>query len=154
MLKYVVVVLLVSLLLFGCVNSQPNAPSSNGQTTVNKSNQTMVTENRTGFDQTQQAIKMAIADGNYEQNVTYAYHSGHETVDIKLSVQNNTITSVSVTGINPNPMSARIINSYNSALPDLVVGKKIDQINLPHNVAGSSLTNAAFKQYLSQLESS
>ena len=154
MLKYVVVVLLVSLLLFGCVNSQPNAPSSGGQTTVNKSNQTMVTENRTGFDQTQQAIKMAIADGNYEQNVTYSSPAGDDIVDISISVLNNTITSVSLKPTHAAPISENFIKNYNQSIQSLVVGKKIDQINLPHNVAGSSLTNAAFKQYLSQLESS
>jgi hypothetical protein len=95
---------------------------------------------------------MAIADGNYEKNVTYPYHSGQETVGIKVSIVNNTLTNVSITGNNPNPISAKIIDKYAVALQTLAVGKKLDQINLPKNVAGSSLTNAAFKQYLADLD--
>jgi hypothetical protein len=65
---------------------------------------------------------------------------------------NNTLTNVSITGNNPNPISAKIIDKYAVALQTLAVGKKLDQINLPKNVAGSSLTNAAFKQYLADLD--
>ncbi|MGV8084826.1 MAG: hypothetical protein ACP5N9_01080 [Candidatus Bilamarchaeum sp.] len=152
MIKYVLVVLLVGLLLFGCTSPSNPTPNTTGNVTINKTNQTVMADNRTGYEQTQHAIQMAIADGNYEKNVTYPYHSGQETVGIKVSIVNNTLTNVSITGNNPNPISAKIIDKYAVALQTLAVGKKLDQINLPKNVAGSSLTNAAFKQYLADLD--
>lgn len=153
MIKYVLVVLLVGLLLFGCTgqgNSTPN--SSLNATKMNKSNETFVAENRTGYEQTQQSIQMAIADGNYTKNLTYSSPGGNDVVEISVSVLNNSITSVSLKPTQAVPISENYIKNYNQSIQPLVVGKKIDQIDLPRNVAGSSLTNAAFKQYLLELE--
>lgn len=112
----------------------------------------MTTENKTSYDKNQTTIANVLADGTYSQYVSYNYHSGTETVDITLTVKNDVVTSASVTDDNPsNMMSARIINSFNAALPDLVVGKKINELNIPHNVAGSSLTTGAFKSYVDSL---
>ena len=148
------------LLLFGCTQQSPGQQSAPGSGNVQPAQNNgslqlspsgILAENKTGYDKTQSAIASAVADGNYDANVSYAYHSGTETVEIKLSVKDGVITAASVTGINPAMMSARIISNFNGALPGLVVGKRIDQLDIPRNVAGSSLTTAAFKQYVDGL---
>ncbi len=162
MRKLLLVALLVSVLLFyGCASggSQPaQGAGSNGSgekilplPSGGSPAGNVTAENKSGYDKTQQAIALAVADGDYASNVTYAYHSGTETVEIKITVKNDTITSASVRGLNSAMMSSRIIGNFNAALPDLVVGKKIDQLSIPRNVAGSSLTTAAFKQYVESL---
>ena len=129
--------------------SPASQPSSSGST-VN-ANDSLIADTKTGVEKTQAAIAALVPDGTYESNVTYYHHAGPETVDIQLALKDDVITSASVSGISPNMMSAYYISSFNAALPSLVVGKKIDQLGLPHNVAGSSLTNAAFQQYVAGL---
>ncbi|MFH1094976.1 MAG: hypothetical protein V1728_02050 [Candidatus Micrarchaeota archaeon] len=165
----VVSVLLLSLIAAGCFSSSSDLPKSDAPASpalgsggpssappspsgaVSAANSVLLAENKTGAEKTQATIAALVPDGTYESNVTYYYHAGPETVDIQITLKGDVVTAVSVSGINPMPMSARIINSFNAALPGLVVGKKIDQLGLPRNVAGSSLTNAAFQQYVADL---
>jgi len=108
--------------------------------------------NKTEVQKINDSLALLLPDGTYEKDVTYAYHLGTETIDIKLSVQNDIVTGASITSVGtPNPISNRFITGVNAALPDLVVGKQIDQLNIPHQVSGSSLTTAAFKQYVDSL---
>ncbi len=116
----------------------------------------MVAENKTGYDITQQTIALAVADGTYTKDVTYTYHpgtpmQGNEVVTISVTVKDDVVTAASVKANNPVRMSVRYIEGLNAALPDLVVGKKITELNLPNQIAGSSLTTAAFKQYVNGL---
>lgn len=146
----IVSLMLISMIMIGCTSqSQPPPNKSSDATTVNKTD--IVADNKTAYDKTQQAIAQAVADGTYSDNVTYAYHSGNETVEIKVTVKGDVVTAASVSGINPVPISAKIISNFNNALPDLVVGKKITELAIPRNVAGSSLTTAAFRQYVNGL---
>ena len=98
--------------------------------------------------QHEQTLASVVPDGTYTNNVSYRYHSGTEVVTISVTLKNETITAISVTGNNPNFMSARYISAVNAALPDLVAGKRIDQLSIPQQVSGSSLTSAAVRQYL------
>ena len=148
--------LLVLALIFGCASQSPN-PNGNGNgnssqnTTIDKTGITTA-DNKTAYDKTQQTIANALADGNYSEQVQYTRPGGVEIVDFTVTVENNTVTEVSVKpSDNPNNISAKIIGSFATALPDLVIGKKITDIHLPRNVAGSSLTSAAFQQYVDSL---
>jgi hypothetical protein len=145
-----VLVLIVSIFA-GCA-SQQGTPANEPPGAKIAKNVSLGTDPQTSYNKTQQAIAAAVADGNYASNVTYAYHSGNETVEIKVTVKGDVITAASVTAQGKTaPISAKIIGNFNDALPDLVVGKKITELNMPKNVAGSSLTNAAFQQYVAGL---
>lgn len=147
-----------ALLLYGCTSASgeasqvqtgqnPKVPPAPPDASIGKGG--VVAENKTGFEKTKQAIETAVADGTYSKEVQYAYHSGTETVGFSVGVKGDVVTDVSVTpSPNPHKVSARIIKDFSDALPDLVVGKKITEIKLPKNVAGSSLTTAAFQQYV------
>ena len=160
--------LLLAVTLAGCAqsavpsnpSSAPSASSNNpggssavvsSPTVVSPASGNLVAENKTGFDKNQTTIASILPDGNYEKQVTYAYHSGNSTVDFKLIVQNDVITSASAEAVNDDKVSTMIIGKFNGALPSLVVGKKINELGIPKNVAGSSLTTAAFKQYAETL---
>ncbi len=102
--------------------------------------------------QTQETIATLIADGTYTDKVSYNYHSGTEQVEIIVSVKDDIITAATLTGINPtSPISDKYQKGVNAALPGLVVGKRIDQLNLPKQISGSSLTTAAFKKYVEDI---
>jgi hypothetical protein len=149
--KVVLVILLVPLLVLVYLSQAQDAGKSQAGLGITKGDGVLA-DNRTGYEKTQEAIAAAVPDGTYSDDVTYAFHSGNETVEINVTVVNGTITGASVTGINPsNNVSAKIIGNFNSALPELVVGKKIDELDIPKNVAGSSLTTAAFKGYVEGL---
>jgi uncharacterized protein YceK len=148
-------VMLVSMLLSGCASQEQQ--NTGGELIKENKTGTVVTENKTGYEKTNESIALAVADGTYIENVTYPYHVGlpteaNETIEVKVTVEGDVITDVSITAMGtPHQYSAKLILGLNAALPDLVVGKKITELNIPKNVAGSSLTTAAFKGYLENL---
>ncbi len=145
--------LLLSLVVAGCLSqSQPaqGAPSA-PNATLQGSGNVSVGDSRTGVEKTQATIASIVPDGAYEKSVTYPYHSGNTTVDFRLTLQNDIITSASAEGVNADNVSVMIIGKFNASLPQLVVGKKINELDIPKNVAGSSLTTAAFKNYVEGL---
>ena len=168
------IVMLITFAISGCVQSTTQGTPSDamaektgqmaegqsidnsmaGNTTMDGQamNDEMKAENKSGFEKTQQEVANVVADGTYSKNVTYAYHNGTETIDVTLVVKGDVVESASIipTGT-PHPYSEKLINDVNAALPDLVVGKKIDELDIPANVAGSSLTTAAFKNYVQEV---
>ncbi len=152
------IVLLVAIILavgfvFGCLsqNQDQNQTKNTTGTTLNGAVGNASAETKTGYDKTQAAIAAVVLDGTYSDDIAYQYHSGTEVVNITVTVKDDTVTNASVVGINPNMMSAKYINGVNAALPNLVVGKKITELNIPKQVAGSSLTTAAFKSYIDRI---
>lgn len=144
LLLLVIFALAAVLLLAGC--AQQGSSSKSG-TKYN------VTEKvKSPQEQHNETLAHVVADGVYNTQETYRYHAGTETVNISVTVKDDIITAASVVGNHPNMMSKRYIDGLNGALPDLVVGKRIDEIVIPHNVAGSSLTTAVFRQYVESLQ--
>ena len=139
-------------LVFGCVSQETATPQDSSDTTIYGESQKVEAINKTGYEQTQDTITLAIADGTYTQEVSYEYHSGTESMEVSLSVENDIITSASIVPKGtPHQYSLKLMNDVNSALPNLVVGKKIDELDLPKNISGASLTTGAFKQYVNRL---
>ncbi len=132
-------------------NAEQPKPQPNS--TIANTTWTNTTGNKTGEEVVKEAVAQAIADGTYSDEVEYAYHSGNEEVTITLRVEKDVVKEASVvpSGGSSSPVSIRIIGKFNDALPDLVVGKKITELNIPKNVAGSSLTTAAFKSYVERM---
>ena len=143
------------MLVIGCTSQQSPSPAStanNSSGTPVLANKTdVIGDNKTAYDKTNQTIVQLIADGTYSDNVTYAQPKGNDTVSISVTVNGGIITAASVVGIGPDSFSAKYQEGFNAALPDLVIGKKINELSIPKQVAGSSLTTAAFKQYVGSL---
>ncbi|MFH0927078.1 MAG: hypothetical protein V1822_00690 [Candidatus Micrarchaeota archaeon] len=109
----------------------------------------IMAENKTSAQKVQEQIAAMVPDGTYMKNVSYNYHSGTETMEVSLTVQNDVVTGASITPMGtPAPFSLRMMEAVNGSLPNLVIGKRIEDISIPRNVAGSSLTSAAFKNYV------
>lgn len=91
-------------------------------------------------------------NGVYSANETYAYHAGTNTIEISVGLDEGIITNISVVGEgNIDPISAHYISGVNAALPSLVVGKPVNEVNLPKQISGSSLTTATVNSYLHSL---
>jgi hypothetical protein len=91
-------------------------------------------------------------NGNYDANESYAYHAGVNTINIDVGLDEGVITNISVVGEGHlDPISAHFISAVDAALPSLVVGKNIDDVNLPKQISGSSLTTATVNSYLQGL---
>lgn len=150
---------IVMMLLFGCVGpggaSGQGAPSQVTGTPSASGAPSKVdvsADTKSGFDKTNQTIALAVADGTYSKIVAYKYHSGSNDVNVSISVKDGLVTAASVTpAAQLDNVSMKIVGNFNAALPTLVVGKKITGLNLPKNVAGSSLTTAAFQQYVADV---
>lgn len=141
---------LLGLLFAGCT-SQTQGTGKNGTPSVNAGTK-IDAETKTGVEKTQETIKKAVADGTYSAQKEYNVPIGSETVGFEITVKDDIVTAVSVdTGMLKEDKSKAIAGGFKDALPELVVGKKITELNLPINVAGSSLTTAAFKAYVNEL---
>lgn len=83
------------------------------------------------------------ADGTYEATGQYATPESVETVDVTLTIADDTITSVEVTGDPQAAESKRYQSEFIGGIQGEVVGKKLDEISVS-KVAGSSLTSGGF----------
>lgn len=108
-------------------------------------------DTKTSYDKTQQVINHLIADGVYANPVDYRSPGGQNQMTVSVTVANDVVTAVSLTPVTADPKSTMYMNNFNRNVQPLVVGKKINEIKLPHNVAGSSLTSGAFQQYIDSL---
>ena len=158
-----VIALLITglLLIFGCTGTAAASPPAASPSQV--TNQASVTgsgvnpggaivaDNKTGYQKTQDTIAAAVADGTYPVQTTYYSPGGSEIIDFSVTVQGDVITAASGTPVQADRMAMRYMGNFNSILPSLVVGQKIDQLQIPRNVAGASLTTSAFAQYVSTL---
>ncbi len=141
---------LLGLLFAGCT-SQTQTPTKEGTPSVTTGGK-VDAETKTGVEKTQETIEKAVTDGSYSAQKEYGTPGGAETVGFELTVKDDVVTAVSVdASMLKAPISQTVAGKFKDALPELVVGKKITELNLPANVAGSSLTNAAFKAYVTEL---
>jgi hypothetical protein len=98
------------------------------------------------------SIKQLVAkvpDGVYKSTESYQYPKGTNTIDISVGIRKGVIENISVSPVGTvDKWSEHYISGVNGALPSLVVGKRIDEVNLPKQISGSSLTTAAVDSYL------
>lgn len=113
-----------------------NAESSNDTTT----NESSDTSNDASYK-----------DGTYTATGNYSTPGGRESVTVKVTLANGTIsdasTDGSATGGNSAQYQSQFLNNYES----LVVGKSIDSVSLSR-VAGSSLTSGGFNSAIEQIK--
>lgn len=152
----------LSVLITGCTSQNhngTNTPAVSGNTggagvsgaSGGSSSVGIVGDKNTETQKTQNNIARAIADGTYNDQVTYYTHVGLETFEMKVVTKDNIVTDASITPVSADMMSQRYMGAVNAALPDIVIGKNINDVVIPHTVSGSSLTSAAFRQHLDEL---
>lgn len=84
-------------------------------------------------------------DGTYTESADYQAPSGTETVDVTLTLADNVITAVEVTGHATDPEAKQHQGEFKDGISAEVVGKNIDEIQVDR-VGGSSLTSGGFNK--------
>jgi len=82
-------------------------------------------------------------DGTYTESADYQAPSGTETVDVTITLVDDVITAVDVTGHASDPQAKVHQGEFASGIAAVVVGKSIDEIQVD-KVGGSSLTSGGF----------
>lgn len=97
------------------------------------------------------ATTSAYKDGTYTAAGTYRSPAGTENVSVTLTLTNDVITDITATPTSDNNTSKRYQAMFVSGYKALVIGKKIDTVQLD-KVSGSSLTGAGFNAAVSAIK--
>jgi uncharacterized protein with FMN-binding domain len=90
------------------------------------------------------AVDGTYKDGTYTADGSYQAPSGTESITVEVTLADDTITDVQVTGHASDPTAKGHQAEFIGGIADQVVGKDIDTLNVT-KVSGSSLTSGGFK---------
>ena len=94
----------------------------------------------------------AYADGTYTGEGSYQTPESVETVSVTLTLEDDVITDVEVTGDPQARESQQYQSQFIGGIDEVVVGKNIDEISVSR-VAGSSLTSGGFNEAVEEIKS-
>ena len=89
-------------------------------------------------------------DGEYTAEGSYTSPGGKESVTVTLSLDDNTVTALEVTGSGGTPNAKKFQGEFIDGIDEIVVGKNIDELDVSR-VSGSSLTSDGFNAALEQI---
>jgi uncharacterized protein with FMN-binding domain len=92
------------------------------------------------------------ADGTYSADGSYATPESVETINVTVTLENDVITAVEVTGDPQKRESEQYQGQFIGGIADVVVGQDIDDIQVSR-VAGSSLTSNGFNEAIEAIKS-
>ena len=92
------------------------------------------------------------ADGTYTADGSYATPESVETISVTVTLENDVITAVEVTGDPQKRESEQYQGQFIGGIADVVVGQDIDDIQVSR-VAGSSLTSNGFNEAIETIKS-
>ncbi|MGN6220513.1 MAG: FMN-binding protein [Microbacterium sp.] len=92
------------------------------------------------------------ADGTYTAEGTYATPESLETISVTVTLQDDVITDVEVTGNPQKRESEEYQSKFIGGIAAAVVGQSIDDIRVSR-VAGSSLTSGGFNDAIETIKS-
>ncbi|MFD5215924.1 FMN-binding protein [Microbacterium sp. NPDC058345] len=92
------------------------------------------------------------ADGEYTAEGSYQTPETVETVSVTLTLEEDVVTAVEVTGDPMAPETERFQGQFIDGIDDVVVGRKLDDLQVDR-VAGSSLTSGGFNQAVEAIKS-
>ena len=93
----------------------------------------------------------AYADGDYSAEGSYTNPGGESTVKVDLTINDGTISDITVTPEAQNGTSKQYQEKFAGGVADEVVGKSLDDIKVS-KVAGSSLTSEGFNKAIEQIK--
>ena len=92
------------------------------------------------------------ADGTYTADGSYATPESVETITVTVTLEDDVITAVEVTGDPQKRESEQYQGEFIGGIADVVVGQDIDDIEVSR-VAGSSLTSGGFNDAIETIKS-
>ncbi|MFT4313485.1 MAG: hypothetical protein ACMXYA_03675 [Candidatus Woesearchaeota archaeon] len=142
----------ITLVLSACSQAQMTTMDESGETYESQDNDVEIRDTRTQDEQDDELFESLLADGVYETEKTYSYHSGTETIAIRVEIENDVVSDISIESRgDTHPTSQNFITGVDRGLPELTIGKRVGDIQLPARISGSSLTTAAVQEYLDEL---
>lgn len=90
------------------------------------------------------------ADGSYTADGGYQSPGGAESVTVTLTLADNTITELEVTGSGGSPNAKKFQGEFIENIDDIAVGRSIADLDVS-KVAGSSLTSGGFNEALDKI---
>ncbi|MFK4806945.1 FMN-binding protein [Microbacterium sp. ZW CA_36] len=94
----------------------------------------------------------AYADGTYTADGSYATPESVETITVTVTLEDDVITAVEVTGDPQKRESEQYQGEFIGGIADVVVGQDIDDIQVSR-VAGSSLTSGGVNEAIETIKS-
>jgi uncharacterized protein with FMN-binding domain len=92
-------------------------------------------------------------DGDYCADGSYTAPSGTETVTVKLTLKDDTVTALTVDGHATAGTQKQYQDMFVSGIAGATVGKKLDALDGVSRVAGSSLTSGGFRTAVDKIKS-
>ncbi len=89
-------------------------------------------------------------DGTYTASNDYYVPHGSESIEVRLTIKDGTVTDSQLINSETNPESARFQERFTASYKTYVVGKKAADIHVPY-IAGASDTTDGFNNALSQI---
>lgn len=129
----------LSVVAAGC-SSQPSSPTANAPVPTGSP---AAGSGSTAFS--------SYKDGTFTAKGAYDTHAGPEEVTITVTLKDGVITDTQFQGVPSLKMSQRFMDMFSNNYKTLVVGKKIDEVNLG-KVSGSSLTPIGFNNALQKIK--
>ncbi|WP_394938702.1 hypothetical protein [Psychromicrobium sp. YIM B11713] len=90
-------------------------------------------------------------DGSYSADGHYTSPNGEETIGVKVTLASGVVSDLQLTPHPSNPNTQKFQGEFISGVNALVVGKKIDELNVS-KVSGSSLTSGGFNQAIDEIK--
>jgi uncharacterized protein with FMN-binding domain len=90
-------------------------------------------------------------NGTYTEDGKYTSPGGPQSVTVKLTLADNKVTAVTVTGHATDPTAKSYQAQFVDGISSEIVGKNIDSLNVSR-VAGSSLTSGGFNDALKTIK--
>ena len=90
-------------------------------------------------------------DGTFTVNSPYVSRGGQDSIDVTLTLKGNIVTDANLVEHPSNPKSQGHEDAFAAAYKPLVVGQRLDAIQLDR-VSGASLTTGAFNNAIAQIE--
>ena len=145
-----IALLLITVLSFaGCSNTQETTSESveESQVEIQRSEEEkVISENENTI--VTQTSNLLVENGLYVETISYDAPPGEEEVEVSIEFKEDIVTSLTLTPIDAHPTSEQFIEKSESGLQDLLIGKNINDIEVPDKISGSSLTTKAFKDKL------
>ena len=137
--------------LAGCAASDTTTEPTTA-TTATPESSTAPTPSASASESESTASSGTYADGTYTAEGSYATPESVETIVVTVTLENDIITAVDVTGDPQKRESEEYQGRFIGGIADVVVGQDIDQISVSR-VAGSSLTSGGFNQAIDTIKS-
>ena len=87
-------------------------------------------------------------DGFFQATAEYISPGGRNKISVELVLENDVVESYEIKPIVADPISMSYIGLFESGIEEHVVGKDLDDIQVPRKINGSSLTSSAFESAL------